>query len=139
MSIRLVVDTSVAFKWFVGYGESGLDEAWELLRAHRDGEVTLIAPSLVLAEIANRLRYSGIRPDDALEFLTDFDQSHVALFNGTYERTKRAVHCAFENRITVYDAMFLALAQEFECTLVTADRKAFGAIPPNVATVRLIL
>jgi predicted nucleic acid-binding protein len=63
----------------------------------------------------------------------------VALFEATHERTRRALHCAFENRITVYDALFLSLAQEFDCPLITADRTAFGAIPPEVAEVRLVL
>ena len=46
--------------------------------------------------------------------------------------------CAIERRMTVYDALFLTLAQELDCPLVTADRRAFGSIPPEVAEVRLI-
>lgn len=139
MSNRLVVDTSVAFKWFVAYGENGLDSAWEVLRAHGENEVALIAPSLIRAELAIQLVSSGIPADDALALLAAFEQAHVILFDATGERTQRALRCAYENRITVYDSMFLALAQEFDCPLVTADRRAFGGIPPKVAEVRLVL
>jgi len=139
MSIRVVIDTSVVFKWFVGYGETGLDEAWELLNGHRDGSVTLIAPSLLHAEIANRLRFSGVGPDDAAALLAEFDGCHIVSFDPTPERTRAALRCSFDNGITVYDALFVSLAQEFECELATADRKAFGALPPATAAVRLIL
>jgi len=139
MSARVVLDTSVVFKWFVGYGETGLDGAWELLNGHRDGHVTLIAPSLLHAEVANRLRFSGVNPDDAAALLAEFDACHIVCFDETPERTMAALRCAFDNRVTVYDALFLSLAQEFECELATADRKAFGAVPPATAAVRLIL
>lgn len=139
MSNRLVVDTSVAFKWFVAYGESGLSSSWELLRAHGDNKVALIAPSLIRIELANQLVSSGIQADDALALLASFERTHVAIIDVTRERTQCALRCAHENRITVYDATFLALAMELECPLVTADRRAFGSIPPDVAEIRLIL
>lgn len=137
--MRLVVDTSVIFKWFVAYGESGLDEAGELLRSHRNGEASLIAPATAPVEVANLLRYVGIDARSAADILDDFERTHVVLVEGTQARLRAAIECAFENRISVYDAMFLSLAQEFECPLVTADRQAFGQLAPDVAQVRLIL
>ena len=136
---RLVVDTSVMMKWFVAWGETSLDEAMELLRAHRDGEVVLLAPSSATVEVANTLRYIGIDSEDALGFLEDFARTNIVYFAGTEARVSAAISCAFAHRISVYDAMFLALAQELDCPLVTADRRAFGSIPPDVAEVQLLL
>ena len=45
MSGRVVIYTSVIFKWFVAYGESGIDDACGLLKQHQEGELTLAAPS----------------------------------------------------------------------------------------------
>jgi predicted nucleic acid-binding protein len=42
-------------------------------------------------------------------------------------------------RMSVYDALLLAPAREFDCPLVTADSRAFGSIPPDVAQVRLVV
>jgi predicted nucleic acid-binding protein len=139
MSGRVVIDTSVVFKWFVACGESGLGPAWSLLNSHRRGDLMVVAPSIVVTEIANLLSYLGIHADDANAFLVDFEQTHVVLFETTYERAQRVLKCAFENRMTVYDASFLTLAQEFECPLVTADRRAFGSVPASIADVQLIL
>ena len=138
MSSRVVIDTSVIFKWFVAYGENGLDEAWSLLRDHQQGPVTLIAPALAAVEVTNLLRCSGIGADDARALLNDFELAHVVAFETTPDRLQRALSCAFENCISVYDAIFLSLAQEFDCPLVTADRRAFGTTPRTVADVQLI-
>lgn len=139
MNNRMVIDTSVMFKWFVAYGENGLEQAWDLLTQHRDADVTLIAPASALVELANTLRHVGIGADDASALLADFERTHVVMFEDTAARARRALGCAFEHRITVYDALFLTLAQEFDCPLVTADRRAFGRVPPDTADVRLIL
>ena len=138
MSDRAVIDTSVMFKWFVAYGETGLDEAWALLRPHQQGETMLIAPILAAVEMANLLRYSGIGADDAGALMAEFERAHVVMFDTTPERLRGALKCAIERRMTVYDALFLTLAQELDCPLMTADRRAFGSIPPEVAEVRLI-
>ena len=135
---RLVVDTSVAFKWFVAYGEQSLDEAVELLEAHRNDEVTLMAPSTVLVEIANTLRYLVPDPREALGFLGDFEAMHIVLFDPTPQRVRRAALRASETGMGVYDALFLALAEELECPLVSADRKAFSDVETSVE-IRVLL
>ena len=138
MSARVVIDTSVAFKWFVAYGETGLDEAWALLNDHRKGRTTLLAPALALAEVANLLRTSGLAEDDARALFEEYERAHVVHFELTASLVRRALPLAFTHRITAYDALFLALAQELECPLVTADRRAFASIPPEVAEVQLL-
>ena len=128
---EIVVDTSVAFKWFVGYGETGLEEAGALLLAHRRGEVELIAPSTLTVEIANTLRYLLPHAKDALDFLTELEATHLGLYAPTPDLVRRATERAIEAGVAVYDALFLALAEEHDCPLVTADRKAFeGAKTP---------
>jgi len=133
-----VVDTSVVFKLFLAYGEDGLDEAWELLRGHRDGEILLVAPELGALEIASVLRNLGVSEPIALDFLTVYRDLAIELMPATPSRVRSAVSASFAHRISIYDAMFLALAQELDCELVSSDRKAFGTIEPHVARIRLI-
>jgi predicted nucleic acid-binding protein len=133
---EVVVDTSVAFKWLVGYGETGLDAAAELLRARRDGHLRLIAPATIRVELANTLRYV-LGAEDALALLSDFEQVDLDLAPISADLVCRAVSRAQETGIGVYDALFLALAEQRDCPLVTADRKAFAGIETPIE-VRLI-
>jgi predicted nucleic acid-binding protein len=129
---EVVIDTSVAFKWFVAYGETGLTEAARLLRSQRTGEVTLIAPSIIVVELANTLRYLTPDPEDALGFIDDFDCAGVQLFDTTLDLVRNATVRASESGIGVYDALFLALAEQRNCMLASADRKAFGNIKTSI-------
>jgi len=125
---ELVVDTSVAFKWFIGYGETSLDEAAALLLAHRRGEVALIAPSTIALEVANTLRYTLPDTNEALGFLADLESIRLELIDASPSLVRRATARAIETGMSVYDALFLALAEERLCPLVTADRKAFATV-----------
>ena len=128
---ELVIDTSVAFKWFVAYGEGGLGEAGQLLAAHRAGEVVLIAPSTMPVEIANTLCYL-VTPDDARALLSSLEAFHVDLVDTSYDLVERAMGRAAGTGMSVHDALFLALAEERRCPLVTADRKAFERVATPV-------
>jgi len=129
---EIVIDTSVAFKWFVGYGENGLDEAGALLLAHRQFEIDLIAPATLPVEIANTLRYVLADRDDTIGFLADLESAHIRLFPPTFSLVSSAAVRAIETNMGVYDALFLALAEERQCPLATADRKAFESIESPV-------
>ena len=48
---RVVVDSSVAIKWFVE--EPYSVEAHRLLEGYQDGTLTLLAPDLLYAEVGN--------------------------------------------------------------------------------------
>jgi predicted nucleic acid-binding protein len=124
---RMVVDTSVAFKWFGGWGEGGLDAAGELLVAHRRRELQLIAPSTIAVEIANTVRYL-VPIADALELLAEFEATHLELHDTTPDLVRRATLRAGQTGMGVYDALFLALAEQHDCALATADHKAFADV-----------
>lgn len=48
---KIVVDSSVIIKWFVG--EPLSEEAWRVLEGYQSGTLTLVAPDLLAAEIGN--------------------------------------------------------------------------------------
>ena len=94
--------------------------------SHQAREITLAGPVTLPVEIANSLHYATPTVDDALALLNDFDDAHVHLFDVTAERLQAATRRAAEVGIGVFDALFLTLAEELECPLVTADHKAFA-------------
>lgn len=129
---ELVIDTSVVCKWFLVQGESSLELADELLDQHLMGTTVLVAPASLPLELANVLRYSGMNDSTMQQTLEDFHFAHLGLFDLTQDRLVAASLLARRHDISVYDALFLALAQERGCPLVSADRKAFGNIKTDV-------
>lgn len=138
MTTCVCVDSSVAFKWFAPDEEPGLAEALDLLRAHRDGEIALLAPSIMRVEVTNALRYSGCGLEALQGAVEDLTQVHIEFVEPDDDVLSHAAGLALEHGLSVYDAMFLAVAIERTCVLVTADRKAFGRIAASVCEISLL-
>lgn len=118
--MRLVLDASVAIKIFVD--EDGSAAARGLVAAGAQ----FIAPSLVVAEIANvllkRVRRGETAPAYAASVLgratTLFDQ-----FVSIEKLNERAFAIAADHQLTAYDALYVALAEARQWRLATADRR----------------
>ena len=117
---RFVVDASVAVKWFVP--EIHSREAVTLL----DSAHTLLAPDLVLTEVANALwkktRRGELRPGEARLVLGSLAAVGLELVPSR-ELVEAALELALRAGCTVYDGVYLALAIHHNCPLVTADRR----------------
>ncbi|MGH3785764.1 MAG: type II toxin-antitoxin system VapC family toxin [Pseudonocardiaceae bacterium] len=128
MSRSLVVDASVALKWVVT--EPGSEEAASLLDELTAGAVALLAPEHLIGEVAN-----GLRKRVAQHILTVEDAcraldaiSHLELtFVGGPGRWFRCLPAALDWGITVYDALYVLLAKDFDAELVTADERLHAA------------
>ncbi|OQA46200.1 MAG: tRNA(fMet)-specific endonuclease VapC [Chloroflexi bacterium ADurb.Bin325] len=122
---RVVVDASVAIKWFVP--EIHAAAARRLLR---EG-LTLLAPDLIWAEVANALwrkwREQEL-PAEAVEgILDDFRRYplHITSGESLYDV---AWPVAQGSGRTFYDSLYLALAMSNGCPMVTADLRFYNAI-----------
>jgi len=119
-----VLDASVVIKWFSE--EEYTDRALKLRDTFSKGEIELVVPDLILYEVSNALRYNP-----------DFDETDVADAVGTLfdigisiivpnrDVINSALNLAYEHKITVYDAYYVALAKEINFKLITADRKLY--------------
>lgn len=121
----LVVDASVAVKWFLV--EPGDREALALL----DGDEPLIAPELVVAEVVNavwkRLVSGGIDASQA----ADLPRAILKVFSELRPigaLAARALEIAAELRHPAYGCFYLALAEDQSAKLVTADRRLAGRL-----------
>ena len=113
-----VVDASVALKWFVE--ESDSNTAWRVLKGD------LVAPSLILGEVANGLwkkwRQHEVTRDQALAAIASLPMMLV----DTYPPERlvdRATQIALDVDHAVYDCFYLALAEQLRIPFVTADIK----------------
>lgn len=116
---EVVVDASVALCWFAR--ESDTEAANHLIRSAAD----LIAPSLMLAELANGLwkkaRLGEIHadvPSDAMKEIRRFVPQLVELA----DLAAPALALARELDHSVYDCFYLALARLRAAPFVTLDR-----------------
>lgn len=119
---KVVSDASVIVKWFIE--EEHSDKALKLRDMHVNGEVSIAAPELMPFEVLNALKYSGLFELDELKAAAISLSSYgIELYSLKGELAERAVEIAVEKDITVYDAVYLALANELSTVLYTADEK----------------
>lgn len=127
---QLVLDTSVAVKFYLP--EELDDEAVRLLEAAESGEVEFSAPSTLQPEFFNALWQRRRRDELSLEKVregwADFVSDELATIYATEDLMPHAAEIAFESGAIIYDALFLALAEDIGTTMVTADRKLLRAL-----------
>ncbi len=118
--MKLVVDASVAVKWFFPESstEPDADMAAKLLRAIGDGRVELIQPPHWLAEVAAVI--TRLRPGLAAEAIDLLDTLELQILADA-DLYKRASQLATQLGQHLFDTLYHALAIEHEALLVTAD------------------
>ncbi|MFP4346297.1 MAG: type II toxin-antitoxin system VapC family toxin [Anaerolineales bacterium] len=123
MTHVLLLDTSVVIKWF-RREEILADCALDLLHGYLVGQLQVFAPSLLVYEIANVLRYKNdlttAQIETALQDLLDLGFEWIA---PTAVVIRRAVVIARDYDTSVYDATFAATAETLGADFVTADER----------------
>lgn len=124
--IKVVVDASVAIKWFV-------PEIHSLAAARLlDPEVyVLLAPDLIGPEVGNtlwkKMRRDELTREEASEILRAFERVDLQIHpSGVLLAPAFDLATALDR--TVYDSLYLALAVAQECSLVTADSKFHSVV-----------
>lgn len=122
---RIVVDASVAIKWFLPEPHSL--QALRLL----EGERELLAPDLIWAEVGNvlwkRWRQDELAEENARTILQDLRRIPL-LIHPAEEIAEAAWSFASQFQRSFYDSLYLALASSQSCPMVTADRRLWNAV-----------
>lgn len=125
----LVIDASIAIKWFIP--EAGSDAAIQLLSKKHH----LLAPDLIRAEVGNIVwklhRRQFIKTDDVYHIVNDFLAMPIDIHDSEL-LISNAVEIAVETGTTVYDSLYFALAVEKGAVMVTADAKLATALKDTV-------
>ena len=120
---RYVFDTSALLRLYLADGplvagsERALDEAWR-------GDAVLHVPELLFAEVAQVLlkkrRAGHLSPEQAQSILAEVMRLPLQA-SGHRELVMQATVLAEMHGLSVYDALFLALARQHAAELLTAD------------------
>lgn len=132
----LVVDASVAVKWFLP--EIHSEAAGRVLKPRPE----LLAPDLIWAEVGNTLwkktRRDEITAEEASSILKDFLRFPIQTY-ASKTLLDSAWSLAWRLGVSVYDGLYLALASGRGCSLVTADRKFYELVQDKAhQTLKLI-
>ena len=123
-----VLDNSVLVKCF--FNEEGTEKAASFLQGFREKRIRIVLPEFALSEFANTclkkvrkkialmsqaLRHLNALVELPLEWYRDRELLDVALENGYFFG------------ISVYDALYVSLAEIYMAPLVTADKALYKA------------
>ena len=124
----LVLDASVALAWcFKNEATAAADTVLERLATE-----TASVPAIWHLEIANVLvmseRRRRITPANSTEFIALLETLVIVVDEDTPSRAfGRVLDLAREERLTAYDAAYVALAEALDAPLLTRDRRLAAA------------
>jgi predicted nucleic acid-binding protein len=124
-----VVDSSVVVKWF--FPEPSRQEALRLLRLYREDKIRLVAPVLLMSEVANIFSKRVRRGLTTAKMATDayrLLKINAPVLVDDRVVIDEALTLALGSGQAVYDCIFLALALRRGCDLITADLKFHAAV-----------
>jgi predicted nucleic acid-binding protein len=131
----VVVDASVAVKWFIA--EDNANDALELLGKNYE----LHAPDLLFLEVDNVLckliRRGLLSVDEGFDIHNKIFSFPIRFYPSQNFR-EEAFHLAIETKCSVYNCLYLALAEALDGRMVTADGKFFQALGNSPLSDRMV-
>jgi len=125
MRRKVVIDCSVAVKWFFTKNESLIDQADKLIRQHLNKKIQIVVPELILSELLNVAMISKkSSPEKTGKIVHTFLKSGFeikSINNGKY--LTKSIFYTKKYGASFYDSSYVALAKLNKCQLITDDVK----------------
>lgn len=131
--MNFVLDASIALKWY--YRETDSPQARLAYDRISRGSHFAVAPFLLYIEVTNALITRRKVPETvAKQVLADLH--NLPLETVPYSQTiaESAIELTIKYSLTVYDAIYLALAKNTDIPLLTADNRLIEADPKSCLT-----
>ncbi len=137
----VIIDASVAIKWFIKH-EEGKFQALHLLKKFKSEELEFIVPDLLFYEVTNAFktfisakRISFVIGKRYLKKLVGLNLITISYS----ELIDLALNLSNKFDITIYDASYLALAKLQNLPFYTADQKLLSKISSNFKNAHYLL
>lgn len=124
MATRYVVDTSVLGHYL--YADTYTPEVRELVAMLCRGELELHIPEFSWIECANilwkQVRFRGLSQTSAEQILVELLAIPFQIVSVS-NLLPRALGLGLTHQLAVYDSLYIALALELDCPLITVDQR----------------
>jgi predicted nucleic acid-binding protein len=131
---RVVIDASVALKWYLADEEFG-QRAIDLLDKYMSNDLDFLAPSLLEYEVVNGLiiaqKRGKIREEKILEAIEGFASLEMKL-KDLHLYYPRMLNFSRTYNRSAYDASYLALADEEAAVFITADGDLYKTVKKDL-------
>ena len=138
MNQFVVVDASVALKWYLDDEELGA-KALTVLTHYVSGDINMIAPSLLEYEVINGLKIAQkrgrINKNTIQSAVEGFFNLEIKVYNASYF-SDEALDIMNSSEISLYDASYLALAENEKSHFVTADKVLYNKVRKKMNNVK---
>lgn len=137
MTEQLVVDANVVAKLYLK-DEQYTDKADLLFSRFRRGEIHLVAPRLITYEVPAAIKRGAVKAKAsegiwraAIQSFELLESKGLFIFDDS-DAKYEAMRLAIKYGRSYYDALYLLLAEDLECPLITADDRLFRALHEQV-------
>jgi len=120
--LSLVIDASIVVKWFSSLEEANVSQAVDILDRRVKGEITLLVTNLLYYEVSNALVHKKALSNEKVQLsVASLFSLGMQTVHTDADLMVMSARLARQFSITVYDACYAALAQKYNCPLVTAN------------------
>ncbi len=121
---ELIIDASVALKWFPPKGESSIEEALGIWDSIQLKKLKAYAPTFMLVEVANVLaRKKKVEAIVFSSVLKKLASSKIVFVDLKKDDLSKLGSLVNKYGLTAYDAQYLLLARQLKCKLVSYDEE----------------
>ncbi len=132
---KVVLDSSIIVKWFLK--ELYSEEAIKVRNDYVQRKISIAVPSLLIYEVLNALRYSGVYSEEELkEICLALNKYGFEIHDIEGDLKSKVVEIAYRHNITVYEASYIALAMKLKTVLYTADDELLEKFPKIARHIR---
>lgn len=125
---KKILDASVIVKWFSEEEQS--EKAVAIKEEYLLKKVNLAVSEITFLEVLNALKYKKKNEEELKRVNTNLWGLQLEILKTDEVILKNAIKISLEHNITMYDALYVSLAQFHESPLITADTELYAL--PNV-------
>jgi len=118
---KKIVDASIIIKWFANEEDS--DKAIRLRDKHINEEISIVVPELVFLETVNGLKYKKLERSVLEKAKKDLWNIQLEIFYLDEFLINKAINASIEYNLSIYGAVYAALAQIHGAPLITVNEK----------------